>query len=93
MFQCLVNIREVILKLYLLCVSGNQPELQTIVSPGEIIIAEFETIVDTVNAEPLLHPFGKIPVHWFEIRNGKYTNVLSRRSQYKFYSPGISVRR
>ena len=57
MFQCLIHVWKIVLKLDLFGISGDQPKFQSVVPSREIVVAEFEAIVHPVDTKTLLHPF------------------------------------
>src|SRR5947209_2720253 len=83
MFQCFIHVWEIILKLYLLRIASDEPELKPIIPAGEIVITEFETIVHPVDSKTLLGPLSYISVYRFEIRNRENIPPFANLDRYK----------
>src|SRR5574343_887683 len=60
MLECFVCIGLFVLKLYLLGITGDEPEFQLVVTTSKIIVVEFETVIQSGQTEILFHPLLQI---------------------------------
>lgn len=85
MSELLIHIGQIVVELELPGITGDQPGGELVVTPGKIEMGEFAAIIDPAETIAFLSPFRKVPVHRFQIGQGKNVPAFFHVDAYVGY--------